>query len=243
MKTVIKTFRFYIFLAFSLSTHATNATGPLIRVIEKDWQLNFVRSLEFSSNQPTKTLTKISNGKASLNIDPKNSDELEINQMISENLDFSKSCIYGEWAKFEKDNPQLSDWDALTAFNDYLAQSKIKLKSNEECFAEKLNQLLNEHPCLKELAQIEIQMNPIATNRELRTRPRGSLYITRVHLIGCPSADPKKVLRACSYKRSDDDPIGFGPGIWGAFVDKCIEAFQKPELRKMADQTLAESKR
>ena len=227
------------FLGFLLVSYSQLALsiGPQITIEERDVNYNLIRTLDFKSDPPQKNLTKTVDGHKLLNIDPKKSQESAIKKILSDNLFFTEVCNYREFSEFTKKHPGKPGWEVSQLFSQYIEKNDIKLKSNEECFAEELDQLIAIHPCLQKNAKIEFQVKPLPSEEELMSRRPDSTYIVGVNLIGCPSSDPDLVLEACSYERKDGQTIGFGPGIWGTLVKTCTEAFKNPEYRKMADAT------
>ena len=230
-------FKVFFLCCLTIISSSSEAYGPQISIVERDVNFNLIRTLDFKSNPPQKNLTKIVNGHKALDTDPKNSQESAIKKILSDNLFFTEVCNYREYSEFSKKHPEKEDWEISQLFSKYIEDNNIKLKSNEECFAEELDKLIAIHPCLQKNAKIEFQVKPLPTDEELMSRPRHGIYIVGVNLVGCPSSDPDQVLEACSYERKDGQTFGFGPGIWGTLVKTCTEAFKNPEYRKMADAT------
>jgi hypothetical protein len=228
---------------FALSL--TAFTGTAIRVIELDSNGAKANTFEMKSRPPEKELVVEKNGKKALNTDQSNSQEAAIRKLLNANFDLNYLCLYREYDEYSKRHPEKEQWEIEELFAAYIENNKIKLKKQEECFAEELDSLLNAHPCLRKYGTINFYVMPLplapAFDKHMGDRDNtDERRVVGVTVAGCPYRESNELLTACTYKRDKGQTEKFfGPAAWAEYVKKCTAEFKKPEIRQLADATMS----
>jgi ankyrin repeat protein len=192
----------------------------------------------------SKPLVKVVAGEKVLNVDATNDEERSVWKILDANFDFSSVCKYPELRSFSKLHPDLTDWKLNVEFGRHAFLNRIKLNTTETCFAEELEKLCKAHPCVEAFGSMEFFVS-----KEFRAlnEPSQEYYdnkntdsrrVVGAALGGCPYEDPNLALTACMFKRDDSGVLYLQPWGWADFVCKSVAEFEKPENRKMADETL-----